>query len=180
MSAKRVIFLNGPMGVGKTTVGRLLQKALYPSAFVDGDWCLDLEPFVGNPETRAMAADNILHLLKGYDRCLYCQSMVVSWLVDRPEICQALERGAREIGLETAWFTLLCTRQALESRWREDTRCPWRTEENLAISLRSLAVFSERPGVEIDTTGRTAEQVRDHILALLSKRLEGTAAESLA
>ncbi len=62
MNKKRVIFLNGPMGAGKTTVGRLIQRSTPGCAFIDGDWCMDLEPFVGNGETRAMAADNILAL----------------------------------------------------------------------------------------------------------------------
>lgn len=173
MSQKRVIFLNGPMGVGKTTAGRLLQKSLFRSAFIDGDWCLDLDPFVGNKETRAMAVDNILHLLAGYQRCAYCQSVVVSWLMDRPEVCWALENGAKAIGLETAWFTLLCTEQALKSRWLDDKLCPWRTEENLKISIRSREDFRKLPGVPIDTADRTAEQVRDHVLELLEKKICG-------
>lgn len=167
MSAKRVIFLNGPMGVGKTTTGRLLQKALPRSAFIDGDWCLDLEPFVGDRETRAMAADNILHLLAGYSKCSHCQGMVVSWLMDRPEVCGALENGAKALGLETAWFTLVCTEQALRERWLKDNACPWRTGENLKASLRSLGAFAQLPGMPIDTSGKTAAQARDSILARL-------------
>ncbi len=167
MSGKRVVFVNGPMGVGKTTVGRLLQKALSPAAFIDGDWCLDLEPFVGDSETRSMAAGNILHLLAGYNQCTHCRQMVVSWLMDRPEICRALERGARSAGLETAWFTLLCTGPGLKRRWLGDSLCPWRTEENLKISLCSLETFGSLPGIQIDTADKTPEQVRDCILALL-------------
>lgn len=180
MSRKRVIFLNGPMGVEKTTTGRLLQKALAQSAFIDGDWCLDLEPFVGNPETRAMAVDNILHLLAGYRDCSCCQGIVAAWLMDRPEVCQALEDGARVLGLETAWFMLRCSEKALRERWRADTLCPWRTDENLEFSLRSAQAFDQLPGVSVDTTDQTAEQVRDCILVLLGERLErGTAAEEI-
>ena len=164
MRTKRVLFLNGPMGVGKTTVGRLIQRSLPQCAFIDGDWCLDLEPFVGNSETRAMAVDNILHLLAGYKGCSQCRGMVVAWLMDRPEVCRSLEKGAVRLGLETVWVTLLCTEGALSSRWREDKHCPWRTEENLRVSMHSLEGFSRLPGVQVDTSGRTAEQVRDYIL----------------
>jgi len=38
---KRLIFINGTMGVGKTTVARTLQKKLPDCAFLDGDWCWD-------------------------------------------------------------------------------------------------------------------------------------------
>ena len=168
MNKKSVIFLNGPMGVGKTTVGRLIQRSLAGRAFIDGDWCMDLDPFVGNSETRALAADNILHMLAGYNNCSHCRGVVVAWLMDRPEICRALEEGAAKIGLETAWFTLLCTEEALGARWRGDKLCPWRTEENLRASLGLLEVFSRLPGVRVDTSGMTAEQVRDHIFKHLS------------
>lgn len=156
--------MNGPMGAGKTTVGRLIQRSLFQCAFIDGDWCLDLEPFVGNSETRTMAADNILHMLAGYRDCSHCRNMVVAWLMDRMEICRALENGAVELGLETAWFTLLCTGDVLSARWRGDNNCPWRTEENLSASLRSLDTFPGLPGAHVDTSGMTAEQVCDYIL----------------
>ena len=160
---KRVIFLNGPMGVGKTTVGRLIQRSLPQCAFIDGDWCLDLEPFIGNSETRTMAVDNILPMLVGYKHC-----------------SRALDRGAQAAGLEPVWFTLLCAEQALRVRWQGDELCPWRTEENLKLSIRSLERFAKLPGVRIDTTGRTAEQVQNSVLALLDKRLgESMAAEEV-
>ncbi|MCI8966238.1 MAG: hypothetical protein HFH75_01460 [Lachnospiraceae bacterium] len=47
----RVIIINGPMGVGKTTIGKYIATKYAGTAFIDGDWCLDLHPFVGNRET---------------------------------------------------------------------------------------------------------------------------------
>ncbi len=44
----RVIIINGPMGVGKTTIGKYIATKYAGTAFIDGDWCLDLHPFVGN------------------------------------------------------------------------------------------------------------------------------------
>ena len=36
------------MGVGKTTVGQALKKQLANCAFLDGDWCWDMDPFSSN------------------------------------------------------------------------------------------------------------------------------------
>ncbi len=47
----KVIILNGPMGVGKTTVGKHIADHNPGTAFIDGDWCMDIHPFVGNRET---------------------------------------------------------------------------------------------------------------------------------
>lgn len=63
-TVKKIIIVNGPMGVGKTTVGKLICNKLGRAAFIDGDWCLDIHPFVGNKETKAMAIDNILYMAK--------------------------------------------------------------------------------------------------------------------
>ena len=40
----KVIIINGPMGVGKTTVGKYIAKKYAGTAFIDGDWCLDIHP----------------------------------------------------------------------------------------------------------------------------------------
>ncbi len=62
----KVIIINGPMGVGKTTVGKYIAEKYEGTAFIDGDWCLDIHPFVGNCETKEMAIDNILHMIDNY------------------------------------------------------------------------------------------------------------------
>lgn len=43
---KRLWLIGGPMGVGKSTVGRLLQSRLPRCVYLDGDWCWDARPFV--------------------------------------------------------------------------------------------------------------------------------------
>ena len=78
---KKLIIINGPMGVGKTTTGKIVCDQLGRAAFIDGDWCLDIHPFVGNEETRAMAVDNIIHLAKNYYRCSACDAVVLSWII---------------------------------------------------------------------------------------------------
>lgn len=47
------------MGVGKSTVGRLLQARLPRCVYLDGDWCWDARPFVVTEETKAMVLRNI-------------------------------------------------------------------------------------------------------------------------
>ncbi len=52
-AAMKVIILNGPMGVGKTAVGKYIAEATPGTAFIEGDWCLDIHPFIGNRETKS-------------------------------------------------------------------------------------------------------------------------------
>ena len=89
----KAILINGPMGVGKTTVGKYIAERYPGTAFIDGDWCMDLHPFVGSRETRAMAVDNILHLAGNYRKCSVCRMIVVVWLMDDPQVVRAVAEG---------------------------------------------------------------------------------------
>ena len=89
----KVIVINGPMGVGKTTVGKAIAERYPGTAFIDGDWCMDLHPFVGSAETRAMAVDNILHMTGNYLRCSACKMVVLVWLMDDPRVCRQITDG---------------------------------------------------------------------------------------
>ena len=60
---KTLLLIGGPMGVGKTSVCRCLQKKLNNSVFLDGDWCWDSNPFLVTEETKEMVMDNIGYLL---------------------------------------------------------------------------------------------------------------------
>lgn len=83
---KELILLGGPMGVGKTTAGRLLRDKLAPAFFLDGDWCWDMSPFDPCEENRRMVLDNIAHLLAAFLDNPGCGAVVFCWVMDRPEI----------------------------------------------------------------------------------------------
>ena len=48
----KVIIINGPMGVGKSTVGKYIAENNVGTALIDGDWCLDIHPFIGKPNKK--------------------------------------------------------------------------------------------------------------------------------
>ena len=160
---KNVIILNGPMGVGKTTVGTAIAEKVPGTALIDGDWCMDLHPFVGNRETKKMAIDNILHMIGNYQNCSVCKSVVLVWLMDEEWVCEELAAGIQNLGLEVSEYTLICSEEQLRRQWAEDTTCPWRTDEWLKVSVKSLQHFSSL-GNCLDTSGLSAESVADRIL----------------
>ena len=159
----KVIVLNGPMGVGKTSVGKYIADTHAGTAFIDGDWCLDLHPFVGNQETKAMAIDNILHMIGNYQRCSLCKMIVLVWLMDDEWVRQSIVDGIAAMDLEVQYVTLMCDRDELVRRWKKDDRCEWRTDEWLAVSLKSLSQFASQKGI-IDTTGLSIREVAKTIV----------------
>lgn len=110
----RVIMINGPMGVGKTTVGTAIAEKYPGTAFIDGDWCIDIHPFVGNKETKIMAIDNILHLIKNYGKCSECKQIVFVWLMDEAWVHNSILQGIREMRMEVFDITLVCSEEELE------------------------------------------------------------------
>ena len=160
----KVIIINGPMGVGKTTAGKALADRNPGTAFIDGDWCMDIHPFVGSEETKAMAVDNILHMIGNYRKCSACSMVVLVWLMDDPWVLRAVTEGAAAMQAEVKNVTLVCSRESLIRRWKNDQRCEWRTDEWLKVSLKSLPQFSAMEDA-VCTDGLGPGQVADLIMA---------------
>ena len=158
----RVIIINGPMGVGKTVTGKLIAEKNPGTAFIDGDWCMDIHPFVGNAETKAMAVDNILHMIGNYQKCSECRMVVLAWLMDDPRVLRRIRDGLAALQAEVKSVTLVCDSKTLTTRWKNDRHCEWRTDRWLEISLASLPYFSSMEDT-IDTSGLSAEQTADRI-----------------
>ena len=154
----KLIVINGPMGVGKTTLGKYIAEHNEGTAFIDGDWCLDIHPFVGNKETKAMAVDNILHMIGNYKNCSACKMIVLVWLMDDEWVYKSITESAADMGLEVKNVTLICDKDELIRRWNNDNACEWRTDEWLEVSLRSLAKFADMENT-VDTKGISVEEL---------------------
>ena len=161
----KVIIINGPMGVGKTAVGKCIAGRIPGTAFIDGDWCMDIHPFVGSRETRAMAADNILHMIRNYQSCSACRMVVLVWLMDDPRIRDILADGIAAMQADLYDVTLICDRDSLITRWKNDHDCEWRTDRWLEISLASLPVFASMDHT-IDTGELSVECVAEKVLGM--------------
>ena len=159
----KVIIINGPMGVGKTTIGKYIAEKYEGTAFIDGDWCLDIHPFVGNRETKTMAIDNILHMVDNYRKCSICKMIVLAWLMDEQWVYQKVADGISDMGLEIKSAVLVCDNNTLADRWNNDKTCEWRTPEWLETSLKSLLYFSSLEN-RIDTSGLPVDKIADRIM----------------
>lgn len=159
----KVIIINGPMGVGKTVTGKLIAEKHPGTAFIDGDWCMDLHPFVGNRETKAMAVDNILHMIGNYQKCSECKMVVLVWLMDDQWVLRSIQDRLAALRAEVKSVTLICDRETLIRRWKNDHNCEWRTDRWLEVSLASLPYFSAMKD-PIDTSELSVDQTAEMIM----------------
>ena len=166
---KKVIIINGPIGVGKSTVGKLLCKKLNKSAFLDGDWCFDLHPFIADKETKEMAVDNIIHIINNYLNCSHCDYVVFNWVMDKIEVYRKITNSLQRNDTYLYEITLTCTEEALTDRWHKDNLCEWRIDEWLNVSKKSLNYFSGLDTIRIDMSDKSAMDVADEIYSIIIK-----------
>ncbi|MCK4716621.1 MAG: AAA family ATPase, partial [Candidatus Marinimicrobia bacterium] len=60
---KKLIVINGTMGVGKSTISVALKNELENSVMLDGDWCWMMNPWNITEENKKMVEQNIIFLL---------------------------------------------------------------------------------------------------------------------
>ena len=83
---KKLILINGTMGVGKSTVSKELMKRLQPSVYLDGDWCWNMNPFVVNEENKQMVLRNIGFLLRSYLENSSYEYVIFCWVMHQEQI----------------------------------------------------------------------------------------------
>ena len=79
---KKVIFISGTMGSGKSTVSRLCSELLTRSVWLDGDWCWMMHPFQVSDQTKAMVLNNITYLLNQFLAQPDFDYILFSWAFD--------------------------------------------------------------------------------------------------
>jgi adenylate kinase family enzyme len=160
---KKLILLNGTMGVGKTTVGRLLMQKLQPSVFLDGDWCWNMNPFVVNEENKAMVLDNITHLLRAYLNNSGYEYVIFCWVIHQEEIFGQILEPLRGIDFELYKITLMCSEAALRNRLGMDVQNGIRQPDVIERSIARLSLYEKMDTVKIDVSGISAQQAAEQI-----------------
>ncbi len=155
---KRLIVINGTMGVGKTTTCRALRPLLPSHVFLDGDWCWDLHPFQVTEETREMVLENIAFLLNQFLRCTACQDVLFCWVLPREEILQNL-LARLEGTFSLQWFTLDCGREELIRRLQQDIQGGLRDPGVVERALDRMEGYGEMPSIHVDVTHRSPQEV---------------------
>ena len=166
---KNLIIINGPMGVGKTSVCTELLPLISPAAFLDGDWCWTMSPFVVNAETRAMVLDNIAHVLNGFLRCSAYRSVLFCWVMQYRSIVDDVLARLAMGGVNFTLITLTASPEVLETRIMADVARRVRSPGVLTRSLERLPLYAGMESVKIDTGALTAGEVARSIAAMIKK-----------
>ena len=160
---KTLIFINGPMGVGKTAVCRELLERLTPGVYLDGDWCWNMNPFQVTDETKSMVMGNITTLLSRFLACSELDYVIFGWVMHRPEIAQSILKRLKLSDVKVFQYTLLCSEQTLRRRIEGDIQAGVRSRDALERSLAYLPLYDSQDTVKIMTDGRSAQETAEII-----------------
>jgi AAA domain len=166
MSAvKKVVFINGTMGVGKTATSRELRELLPRNVFLDGDWCWEMRPFVVTEETTAMVRGNITHLLNSFLACSEFEYVIFCWVMHTQEILDSLLDALDLDGHAVYRFTLTSNETSLADRLNRDVEAGLRDADIVSRSIERLRLYDAFDTMKIDVSAITARQAAERIAA---------------
>ncbi|WP_240842526.1 AAA family ATPase [Acidaminobacter sp. JC074] len=163
---KKLIVINGTMGIGKTTTCQALNKRLSRSVMLDGDWCWHMDPFIVNDETKDMVEGNIVHLINSYLACSHLDHIVFCWVIPYEKILDSLR--ARLIGdYELYFITLMSSEDALKSRLEKDVKVGKRSSDIIKRSIERLGLYENMSSTKIDVSQMSTDEIVYHIIKLV-------------
>lgn len=161
MGKTTILAIAGAMGVGKSAAAGALMEQLRRTVWLDGDWCWQQgRDWHFDEGTKAMALDNICHLLRNFARNENFDRVVFSWVLHLPETWRALENELADLPVVWRPVVLTCG----EAELRRRILCRGGSEEDVRRALDRDAVCRRLPLPQLDTTALSVEQVAGKIL----------------
>lgn len=160
---KTLYFIGGTMGVGKTSVCKLLLKDLPNSVFLDGDWCWNSDPFQITEETKKMVLDNICFLLNQFIRCTAYENIVFCWVMHAQSIIDEILKRLDTKNCNVKNFSLIANEENISKRICADIQKGLREPDVLPRSLQKIPLYANLNTIKIDTSDKTLQQIVSEI-----------------
>ncbi|MGN2338568.1 AAA family ATPase [Clostridium cagae] len=169
---KKLIIVNGTMGVGKSTVCENLHKALLNSAWLDGDWCAMINPFIPSDENKKIVINNITNILNNFLENSSIEYVIFNWLIENDEIMDSILDNINLKSFKLYKITLTCRKEELLKRVGRDILSGKRNRNSLNRSLERLVLYDKMDTLKIDTTNKETKAIIYQIISeILGKHL---------
>lgn len=164
---KNLIFVNGTMGVGKTSTCHELLEILQSAVFLDGDWCWYMNPFIVTEESKKMVVANIVHNLRSFLNCSVYENIIFCWVMHKEEIMDDILNQLNDLDYLLHKFTLVASKETLTKRINRDIEAGLRAVETREKSLNRIDMYENMNTRKIDvneiTSMKAAIKIREHI-----------------
>ncbi len=163
---KNIYLIGGTMGVGKSTICRIMKYKLNNSVFLDGDWCWDMHPFLVTDETKQMVMENICFLLNNFLGCSAIENVVFCWVMHEQVIINDILSRIETSNCKIHLISLVCSQQELRTRLTKDVEAGIRMEDVIQRSIERIPFYEALKTVKVDVSNRSPEQAADYIIEL--------------
>ena len=169
---KRLIFIGGAMGVGKSATTAALARLLDEAVMLDGDWCWQMDPFRVTERRKEMVLDNITHLLNSFLRDDGYQNILFCWVMDHQEIIDSLLARLDLDGAEFRNFSLVCSPETLRRHLQKDIAAGLRQPEILTRAEARLPLYALLDTEKLAVDDLTAEEAAAALAARIGEPRE--------
>ena len=166
---KKLICVGGTMGIGKTTICQKLKYELEHSAFLDGDWCWDMNPFVVNDETKDMVMNNIAFQLNSFIHCSCIDYVIFGWVMHEQSIIDDLMKRLDLKDVDVIQVSLICDEDRLKKQLEKDIRLGIRKHDVITRSIEILSCYEGLSTLKIDTTSLSVEETVQRLKELIEE-----------
>ncbi|WML37666.1 AAA family ATPase [Clostridium sp. OS1-26] len=166
---KKLIIINGTMGVGKTATSKTLYKKLENSVWLDGDWCWMMNPFIVNDENKEMVLDNIAHLLRNFLMNSSLKYVIFNWVIHLEEIFDMVLSKLDGLEFEVIKITLMCNEDSFRERVSADIANNLREKEALDMGLERIPLYKNMNTIKIDTSDISVLETTNKIIEIIKK-----------
>lgn len=163
---KKIYIIGGTMGVGKTTVARIVAEKLSDSVFLDGDWCWDAHPFRVTDETKQMVLKNICFLLNQFIHCSTYRNIVFCWVLHEQGIIDAILQNIDKTDCTIVNVSLMCDETELRKRLLKDVEEGKRQQDVIERSVMRIPCYTTLDTVKVNTNGKDPVEVAEQIISL--------------
>ena len=163
---KHLYLIGGTMGVGKTTVGRILKRRLEACVLLDGDWCWDSSPFQVTAETKEMVIKNICAVLNNFLKCSAYENVIFCWVMHEQSIIDTILSRLNTEDCRVITISLLCSKEKLIQRLQKDVAAGLRATDVIERSVSRIALYENLNTIKIDTSDKSADKTAREIAAL--------------
>lgn len=166
---KKVIVVNGTMGVGKSAVCRKLYGSIDKSVWLDGDWCWMINPLIVNDENRIMAEENIKTLLRNFLKNSSIENVIFSWVIHTEEIMEMVIGWLGDVDYDLYKVTLTCSKEKLIERISKDIENGLRDDDVLERSLERMDLYKNLDTIKINTNEKTINDIVAEVKSVTSQ-----------
>ncbi len=163
---KKLYFIGGTMGIGKTTVCQQLKQDLENSVFLDGDWCWNASPFQVTEETKEMVLDNICYLLNNFLNCSAYENVIFCWVMHQQNIIDFIIERLNVKNCDLKLISLVADEKTLRERLNFDVKRGVRSHDVVQRSVERIPLYQSLNTIKIDTCNKTVQMISDEIKAL--------------